>query len=222
MTTAERTAVQTRILIVDDHELIRFGLARAIESQPGWSLVGEASETAEALQIVRRERPELAIVDLRLQQGDGLELVRQIGTSSPETKVLVYSMHDEQLYADRCLRAGAAGFVGKQEPADALLIAIRRVLDGGRYLSPAMTDRILGQSSGRSPANQSPLDSLSDREMEVYELIGAGLSVKEIARHLHLSPKTIEYHRQHIKEKLQLPSSAALARHATAHALDRN
>ncbi|MCC7424755.1 MAG: response regulator transcription factor [Planctomycetaceae bacterium] len=208
------------IAIVDDHELIRFGLAQLLVREPGWTICGEASDVASALALIGAHRPTLAIIDLRLSSGDGLELVRQINIRYPEVLTLVSSMHDEDLYAERAIRAGARGFISKQEPADTLIAAIRQVLEGRIYLSPQMSEKLLTQSMGRrSSSPSSPLELLSDREMEVYQWIGRGLSVKEIARELHLSPKTVEYHREHIKEKLQLPSSHAVVRHATAWVL---
>lgn len=211
-----------RIAIVDDHELVRFGVAQLVAREPGWEVCGEAADVASALQMIRDKQPDLAIVDLRLAQGDGLELVKQVKAACPEVRVLVSSMHEENLFADRAMRAGAWGYVSKQEPAETLRAAIRRVLDGKVYLSASMTERLLIRSTGRSGnADGSPLELLSDRELEVFELLGRGYSVKEIARNLHLSPKTVEYHREHIKEKLNLPSSSAVLRHATAWTLDR-
>jgi DNA-binding NarL/FixJ family response regulator len=221
MTTDVASAPRTAdIAIVDDHELIRFGVAQLIVREPGWTLCGEAHDVASALELIRKRRPTLAIVDLRLETGDGLELIRQVSTGYPDVLTIVSSMQDEELYAERAIRAGARGYISKQEPASTLVAAIRQVLEGRIYLSPRMSERFLSQSMGRkSGGPSSPLELLSDREMEVYQWIGRGLSVKEIASELHLSPKTVEYHREHIKEKLQLTSSHAVVRHATAWVL---
>lgn len=208
-----------RIVIVDDHELLRLGIAHLIRSQPGWELCGEAGESLAALQMIRETVPELAIVDLRLARGDGLELIKRIRDAVPGCRMLVLSMQEEDLFAERVLRAGAHGFISKQEPMPTLLAAIEKVLDGRIYLSPRMTDRILAARSGAPVAATSPLELLSDREMEVFERLGRGMTAKEIAQELHLSIKTIEYHRQNIKEKLQLSGSSAVVRQATAHVL---
>lgn len=208
-----------RIVIVDDHELLRLGVAHLIRSRPGWELCGEAAESLEALQMIRETVPDLAIVDLRLARGDGLELIKRIRDTVPTCRMLVLSMQEEDLFAERVLRAGAHGFVSKQEPLPMLLAAIEKVLEGRISLSPRMTDRILAARSGVTVAAKSPLELLSDREMEVFERLGRGMSAKEIAQELHLSIKTIEYHRQNIREKLQLSGSSAVVRQATAHVL---
>ncbi|AMV18298.1 response regulator transcription factor [Planctomyces sp. SH-PL14] len=211
-----------RIVIVDDHELLRLGIAHLIRSRAGWELCGEAAESLEALQMVRDVVPDLAIIDLRLARGDGLELIKRIRDAVPACRMLVLSMQEEDLFAERALRAGAHGFVSKQEPVPVLLEAIERVLEGRISLSPRMTDRILAARSGGPVAAKSPLELLSDREMEVFERLGRGMTAKEIARELHLSIKTIEYHRQNIKEKLQLSGSSAVVRQATAHVLGQS
>jgi DNA-binding NarL/FixJ family response regulator len=211
---------RVRVAIIDDHELIRFGIMQLINRTPDWIACGEAADQVSGLQLIREKIPDVAIIDLRLKEGDGLELVKQVHLSCPEVRMLVSSMHDEQLYAERCLRAGARGYINKQEPLETLVEAVQRILDGRVYLSPEMTERLLVRTSGRPEgAGHSPLELLSDRELEVFEALGRGLSVKEIAQAMHLSPKTVEYHREHIKEKLQLPSSSAVLRHATAWTL---
>jgi DNA-binding NarL/FixJ family response regulator len=208
-----------RIAIVDDHEVVRFGTAQLIGRQPGWTLVGEAADCASAMRVIRETSPELVIVDLRLPGGDGLELIKQIRASFPEVRTLVCSMQDEQLFAERAIRAGASGFVSKHESVQTLIEAIQKVLDGRVSLSPDMTEQLLNRTAGRAPTVESPLALLSDREMEVFERLGRGQSVKQIAADLHLSVKTVEYHRQHIKEKLKVASSSAVVRLATTHVL---
>lgn len=210
-----------RIAIIDDHEVVRVGIAKLIAHEPGWIVCGEAAEALAGLTLLRKERPDLALIDLRLSGGNGLELVKQATESCPEVLLLVSSMQDERLYAERCLRAGAKGYVCKQESAHTLITAIRTVLQGKVYLSGNMTELLLTRTAGGGGrTGSSPLDLLSDRELEVFQMIGRGLSVKEIAKELHLSSKTVEYHRDHIKQKLQLASSSALLRHATVWALE--
>ena len=210
-----------RIAIVDDHELVRLGVAQLITRERGWVVCGEAATAPDGLRMIAQTRPDLALIDLRLSGGDGLELVKQLRTSCPDVLLLVSSMHDEKLYAERCLRAGARGYVSKQESAHTLIAAIHRVLEGQVHLSETMTELVLARTARRGgPVASSPVELLSDRELEVFQMLGRGLSVKAIAAELHLSPNTIEYHRDRIKDKLQLSSSAAVLRHATAWALD--
>lgn len=211
-----------QILLVDDHELVRFGTARLIEAEPDLEICGEAADAPAALQLVRSTHPHLAIIDLTLRQGSGLDLVKEIKQTFPDVLMVVCSMHDEELHAPRALRAGARAYVHKQESAQMLIHAIRQVLDGKLYVSPHMTEQLLEQAAGSGPASAaSPLESLSDRELQVFELIGEGLTVREIAERLFVSPKTVEFHRERIRNKLQVPNSTALTRHAIAWALER-
>ena len=211
--------VRRRIFLVDDHELLRMGLAQLISTRQEWEVCGQAAEGPTALEQIRHLLPDLAIVDLRLQSGDGLELVRQIRSSASSVRVLVFSQHEEDLYAERCLKAGAHGYVSKQSPVPTVISAIECVADGKVFLSSRMTDRVLARQAGSRDEKRSHLESLSDRELEVFERLGRGKSVKEIANELHLSAKTVEYHRQHIKEKLRIPTSTAVVRLATAYSL---
>jgi len=204
-------------MIVDDHPVVRAGITQVIEDEKEMTVCCEASEPAGALRRARAEAPDLAIVDLSLgDKGSGLELVRALAESSPKVPVLVLSMHDERLYAERALRAGARGYIMKHEARTALVEAIRRVAAGRTYLSPSMSDRILETVAGLRPgqAGQTPLERLTDREREVYELIGRGLGTRQIAESLHLSVKTIESHQAHIKQKLGLRGSSELIRSA--------
>ncbi|AMV19575.1 response regulator transcription factor [Planctomyces sp. SH-PL14] len=206
-----------RIVVVDDHALTRLGVAHVVRSRPDWELCGEAGECVQAIQLVRDVRPDLAIVDLRLPGGDSMKLIEQIRRDVPSCRVLALSAQDEELFAQRVLRAGGQGFISKMEPLPALVEAIEKVLAGRIALSPRMTDRLLAASSGHDFENRSPLECLSNREMEVFDRLGRGSAPKEIARDLHLSIKTVEYHRQNIVQKLQLSGSKDLLRHATLH-----
>jgi DNA-binding NarL/FixJ family response regulator len=204
------------ILIVDDHPLLRHGLAALIKSEPDLDVCGEAATSAAALEAIRQQSPDLVIVDLALDGADGLDLIKTMKARHPEIPALVLSMHDEALYAERALRAGARGYVNKQQLEDMLLVAIRRVLNGETYLSEKtkarFAERFLG---GATLDKDSPLAVLTDHELNVFRLIGQGLCTREIAQQLHLSVKTIESYREHIKQKLTLESGAELVRRAT-------
>lgn len=204
------------ILLVDDHPIVRKGLSILINSQPDMEVCGEAPGMAEAMRILFDKRPEFVIVDLSLENGSGLELVREIIKIEPDTKVLVNSLHEETLYAERVLRLGAKGYINKMEATDKIVEAIRCIQSGKIYLSDKMKEQILYRSVGVSPTeeSQTPVDRLSDRELEVFELIGKGMSVKDIADRLHLSPKTIETYRDSIKTKLHLENSRQVIQHA--------
>jgi DNA-binding NarL/FixJ family response regulator len=208
--------------VVEDHALMRMGIAHLIRNRPEWELCGEADDCVQAYQMIRESRPDLAIIDLRLSNGDGLELIKRIRDSVSTCRMLVFSVHEEELFAERVLRAGAHGFVNKQEPIAAVTEAIEKVLEGRIAVSPRMTDRLLASRSAPASEANSSLAILSDREMEVFERLGRGMTAKEIARELHLSIKTIEYHRHNIKEKLQLSGSSAVVRYATVHVLGRS
>jgi DNA-binding NarL/FixJ family response regulator len=203
------------ILIVDDHPLFRHGLAQLINSDGGYSICGEASSAPEAMALVRKLRPKLAIVDLGLKGPNGIELTKSLRVEFPKMPILVLSMHDEPTYAVRSLRAGANGYVTKQDALGSVLIALREVLDGRVYLSPSMASEVISNVvlTKREPGAD-PTDNLTDRELEILERIGKGEEVKAIAKTLHLSPKTVETHRSHIKEKLRLENARQVARYA--------
>lgn len=204
------------ILIVDDHPLLRRGLAALIESEPDLAVCGEAATCAAALEAVGESQPDLVIVDLVLESNDGLDLVKKMKARHPEIPALVLSMHDEAVYAERALRAGARGYVTKQRLDDTVLVAIRRLLDGETHMSDTLQARLAAKFvGGRTRDADSPLDALSDRELQVFRLIGHGRSTRQIAETLDLSVKTIESHREHIKQKLGLESAAELAHRAT-------
>ncbi len=204
-----------RVLLVDDHPVLRMGLAERINHEADLCVCGEADTAREAIGAVSRQRPDVAVVDISLPDAHGLELIKDLHTLHPRLPLLVFSMHDEALYAERALQAGARGYLMKREPPQALMAAIRQVLNGEIYLSPNMTRRLLGRLAGAGPApTGSSLPDLSDRECEVLELLGEGFSTREIAARLHLSSKTVSSHRENIKRKLQLNSGAALLRYA--------
>ncbi len=204
-----------RILLVDDHPLVREGLTLRISRQPNLTVCGEASTLAEALQQFEQHRPDLVIVDITLKDGNGLDLIQRLKGRDPAVRILVLSMHDESVYAERALRAGARGYINKQEAREHVIDAILRVLEGKLYLSPAAQERLLTVASrGPEELLRPAVATLTNRELEVFEAIGRGLTTSEIAKQLHLSIKTVETHRQRVKAKLNLTTSAELAREA--------
>jgi len=206
---------RARILIVDDHPIVRQGLKRLIDQHADLVVCAEAGDGHEALEAIRASKPDAAIVDIMLAEASGIELIKDIKARYPDVAILVLSYHDEVIYAERALRAGAAGYIMKDESAEELVNALCRVLSGAVYLSEGMASRMLTQLvGGASPAAGSPVERLTDRELEVFEMIGRGKSTREIAEALHLSVKTIESHRAHIKEKLGLETGTELVRYA--------
>src|SRR6201987_4676640 len=204
-----------RIVIVDDHPLFRKGLEELIQSDDSFAVCGEAGNAAEAMDVIRKLSPELAIVDLSLPGANGIELIKNIRAEFPKLPVLVLSMHDESLYALRALRAGADGYVMKHEAMANVIQAIREVFNGRPYLSPTMAAQVITKFAHRQAEGEADaVERLSDRELEVLELIGKGNDVRQIAKALHLSPKTVETHRSHIKDKLDLKNSREVARFA--------
>jgi DNA-binding NarL/FixJ family response regulator len=204
-----------RIFLVDDHPVLRQGMGRLIDDQPDMMMCGEAESPPDALRLLAAAKADVAIVDLTLKGGDGLELVKQIRDRWKDMPILVMSMHDESLYAERALKAGAKGYVMKQEPQETVMAAIRTVAKGQVYLSPTMSAKLLQSFSGpRSAADLPPLARLTDRELEIFRLIGEGQSVRAIAEKLFLSTKTVEAHKEHIKQKLNLKSSNELLQYA--------
>ncbi|MDH3219456.1 MAG: response regulator transcription factor [Gammaproteobacteria bacterium] len=203
----------TKILIVDDHPLVRAGFAQLIGDCPDLEVCGEAADMSEALKQVDATAPDLAIIDLSLAGGSGLDLIERIKARNSKLLMLVASMHDETLYAERVLAAGARGYINKQEAQDRIIHAIRQVLGGKVYLSQNMTERLL---NGLVDANNGrrDIDSLSNRELQVFELIGQGVSTSQMAEQLNLSTKTIETHQAHIKKKLGLGSAHELTQRA--------
>ncbi len=204
-----------RILLVDDHPMLRQGLAQVVNQQPDLVVCGEAGDSGTAMQCVAATKPDLAVVDISLEGRSGLELIKDLRALHPEVPILVMSMHDETLYAERVLRAGARGYVMKKSGGEAVLQAIRRVLNGQVHVSESMSSQILDHFTGAGSAKgHSPMGTLTDREFEVFKFIGDGCSTREIARRLHLSPKTVDVHRQNLKAKLKLPNATSLVQHA--------
>ncbi|HMJ65496.1 MAG TPA: response regulator transcription factor [Candidatus Binatia bacterium] len=203
-----------KILIVDDHAVMRQGLAKLLSDETDLQVCGEAENAPDALKAIGRLKPDLVIVDISLTGRTGIELIRDIRRDHPDVYVLVLSMHDETIYSDRALRAGARGYIMKQEGGKVVVEAIRKVLAGQVYLSEKMTAKFFDRISGGFRAADSPLEILSDREMEVFQLIGDGLTTRQIAEQLCLSMKTVEVHRDHIKRKLSLKDGTALVRYA--------
>lgn len=209
-----------RIVIVDDHALVREGLSKLVNEEPDLEVCGDAADVPGALELVEVEEPDVIVVDISLSGQSGLELIKQINTRFPSIHILALSMHDEKLFAERALRAGAEGYVNKEAPPDKVIEAIREVLAGRIYLSDEMSNRILQRLVDRDQrVEQSPIDTLSDRELEVLELIGRGLTTRQIARELHLSRKTIDTYRDHLKTKLQIKTANELVRYAVAWTL---
>ena len=204
-----------RIVIVDDHPLFRKGLEEMIHSEGTFAVCGEAGNAAEAMEVIRKLNPDLAIVDLSLPGANGIELIKNVRAEFAKLPILVLSMHDESLYALRALRAGAEGYVMKHEAMANVIQAIREVFNGRPYLSPAMAAQVITKFAHRQDEGEiDAVERLSDRELEVLQLIGKGKDVREIAKLLHLSPKTVETHRSHIKDKLDLKNSREVARFA--------
>jgi DNA-binding NarL/FixJ family response regulator len=202
-----------RILVVDDHPIVRLGIRQMIAADPRLTVCGEADCAAEALERVK-SRPDLAIIDLSLKDGHGLELIRSFREAAPDTRVLVLSMHDEALFAERALRAGARGYIMKQEAIDGLVHAIHEVLSGRLFVSGRMSQHLLERLGPDAAAAKSALGNLTDRELEVFELIGRGLNTAAIAERLEVSIKTIETYRSNIKSKLDLRDATDLIRFA--------
>lgn len=208
-------SAKRKIMLVEDHPVMRQGLAQMIDQEADLAVCGQFDEAGSAFAAIESLNPDLAIIDLTLKNSSGLELVKNIKARFPKLAVLVLSMYDENLYAERALRAGAAGYIMKQEAVEKVLAAVRQVLCGGVFLSERMSSRIMTQLvGGKSVAPGSLMERLSDRELEVFGLIGEGNSTRQIADQLHLSVKTIESHRAHIKEKLNLKSAAELVHRA--------
>ena len=202
-------------LVVDDHPVFRQGLVALIRSADRYEVCGEAGSAAEALDALQRSVPDIALVDISLVGQNGLDLVRTLKAAQPSMLILIISMHDEVVYAERALKAGARGYVMKQEAASVMLDAIRTVLSGKIYVSAAMRDRLLEMMFNRREENEAPsVERLSDRELEVLERIGQGYGAAEIAKMLNLSVKTVNAYRDHIKEKLQMSGAGDLRRFA--------
>lgn len=213
--TPSPSAEKKRVLIVDDHPVFRIGIIALINAEPDLHVCGEASSSQSALEAMRRLRPDIALLDISLPGTNGIELIKQMKSEEPKLPILILSMHDESLYALRALRAGALGYVMKAEALTHVLDAMRKTLKGEVYVSKTLSERLIFQAIQSPDGNiGSPVDRLSDREIEVLTMIGRGHSTKEVAAQLHLSVKTIETHRAHIKEKLNFRDGNELVRFA--------
>lgn len=224
---AKPDETRTRVLLVDDHPVMRQGMAAIINEEPDLVVCGEADGVRTAIAAATQTRPDVALVDLSVTDGDGLELIRDFKNRFPDLRTLVLSMFDETVYAERALRAGAGGYVMKAEAATTVMAAIRTVLKGQTYLSPRMSTKLtppLSRERSERAATPAPdatkppgLDRLSDRELQVLRCVGRGMSTREVAEELFISVKTVETHREHLKQKLNLVTSGELLRYAIEH-----
>lgn len=203
------------LFVVDDHAVVREGIVSLLASQPDLAIAGEASTASEALSAMNQHPPDVAVIDLSLKESSGLELIKDLQIRHPQIHILVLSMRDEAFYAERALRAGARGYVPKDAGREEILKAVRAVLKGQIYVSDSMATRVIGRMvSGNADSGHSPMDDLTDRELEVFEMIGMGLATREIAKKMHISTKTVDSHREHLKQKLSLSTGADLTKHA--------
>ncbi|HZR78491.1 MAG TPA: response regulator transcription factor [Chthoniobacterales bacterium] len=200
-----------KILLVDDHPVLRKGMVRLIDANNDFEICGESSNATEAMALIRELSPDLVIVDIGLPGTSGIELTKTIRAEFPKLPVLILSMHEEVLYATRALRAGASGYIVKQDAIDNIAVAVREALIGRRYLSPVIAEQ-MQQNGSASATSADPISLLTDREFEIFELIGKGHEVREISEALGVSPKTVETHRTNIKEKLKLKNARQVAR----------
>jgi len=210
-----QAVAKKRILVVDDHPIVRQGLSLLINREPDLVVCGEAEEAAGAMHVLASARPDVLIVDISLTGPDGLDLLKNIRITHPAVPVLILSMHEESIYAERALRAGANGYIMKQEATEKVLVAVRRILSGEIYVSDRIANKMLKHYiTGSGTLRNSSIADLSDRELEVFRLIGDGHGTRQIAEELHLSIKTVESYQAHIKEKLSLRSARELMQHA--------
>jgi DNA-binding NarL/FixJ family response regulator len=207
-------ATTARIMIVDDHPALCEGLGHRISAQPDLSVCGHAADVDEALEMIREKNPDLVIVDIALKNSDGLELIKAIKSRHSRIRTLAHSMYDESLYADRCLHAGAMGYVNKESNPDEVISAIRQILAGRVYLSPEMTSKVLGRTVSGVKPESDPIETLTDRQLEIFRLIGQGFSAHEIADRLCISVHTVDTHRENIKRKLNVDTGRELNRRA--------
>ena len=222
-TTSRGSASQRTIqlMIVDDHPVVRQGLRTMVDAEHDLQVCGEAEGMSDAMQMYFDHKPQMLVVDLSLENGSGLELIKELIAIDENLKILVCSMHDEELFAERALHAGAKGYINKQEATEQLITAIRQIVAGRVFLSQRMTERMITQQVGSG--NGTPefsIDALSDRELEVFEQIGHGITTRQIAEKLHLSPKTVETYRENIKHKLNLSNATELTQHAVRWVLE--
>lgn len=214
MATKDAEQTKKRVLLVDDHPVLRTGLVRLIDAKDEFVVCGEASTAADAMVLIHNLAPDLVIVDIGLPGTSGIELTKTIQAEFPKIPVLILSMHEEEVYATRALRAGAMGYIVKQDAIDNIASALREALSGRRYLSPVIASQILHNRDEFGPPTEDPMSLLTDREFEIFELIGRGREVSEISEALGVSPKTVETHRTNIKQKLKLKNARQVARMA--------
>jgi DNA-binding NarL/FixJ family response regulator len=222
MTTDSSLQPCYRVAIVDDHPIVRQGLCQAVSRAADLQVCAEASGVVEALQKIDGACPDILVIDLSLDGEDGIDLIDYAKSRAPSIKILVYSAYDEETFAGRVLRAGALGFINKREPISKVVDAIRQVLRGEVYLSPQMTKTLLHRAAIGQTLDSEPLGTLSDRELQVFRLIGEGLSTLQIAGKLQLSPKTVESHRKTIKQKLNIETSTQLSRRAFQWVMEKH
>ncbi len=215
MTHSAVVANKNRVFLVDDHPVVREGMTLLINRESDLAVCGEAEDAQSAAQAVATAKPDILVVDISLNGPDGLDLLKDIRLRHPDLPVLILSMHDESIYAERALRAGAQGYIMKQEATEKVLVALRRILSGEIYVSERIANRMLQRYIGNAGTGRpSSVADLTDRELEVYRLIGEGHSTRQIAEELHISVKTVESYQAHIKEKLSLRSARELVQHA--------
>jgi DNA-binding NarL/FixJ family response regulator len=215
ITGVENPSAKRAVLLVEDHPITRLGLKAVINQQPDLSVSAETDNAASALELVLGKRPDIAVIDISLKTANGIELMKNIAAAAPGLPVLIVSMHDEKIYAERALRAGARGYLMKQEASEKIILAIRSVLKGEIFVSEKTRDNLLHRfTKSKTDDAVFPIDTLSDREMEVFQLIGQGFSTRQIAEQLKLSTKTIDSYREHLKTKLNLSSGSDLVRYA--------
>jgi DNA-binding NarL/FixJ family response regulator len=220
LTSEQRGKKKRKVMIVDDHPIVRRGLAELLAREPDFEVRDGAGNVADALKEVEAFHPDLVVVDMSLNDSSGIELITQIKAGYADVKTLVWSMFDEKVFAERALQAGEMGYVNKKEPIENMVYAVRQVLQGNVYLSPQMTNRLLHRACGGGKLNGDPIQKLSNRELEVFQMLGNGMTTKQIGRKLDLSPKTIEAHRENIKSKLDLKNAAELNRRAVLWMLE--
>ena len=214
---------QSKVVVIDDHPIVRQGLSQMINREPDLVVCGEAEESRSAMQIIASAKPDIVVVDISLNGPSGLEILKTIRQNDPRLKVLILSMHDETVYAERALRAGANGYIMKQEATEMVLTALRRILAGEVYVSDRIANKMLRQLVGGVPRpRQSAIDGLTDRELEVFRLIGEGHGTRQISDNLHLSVKTVETYQSHIKEKMGLRNARELVQFAIQWVISEN
>jgi DNA-binding NarL/FixJ family response regulator len=211
-----------QVLIVDDHELLRNGLRMLLGSEPDFSVCGEAGDLGTARKLLRRLRPDIVLVDLKLPDGNGLDLIKFAKDVHPTARVLVCSMHEEKLYGERVLRAGASGYVNKEDAANKILGAIRQVLSGKLHFSDELVNRVMMRAMSDNELQKSAVETMSDRELEVFRLVGQGLTTREIAKRLHLSTSTVDTYRERLKSKLGVKTGAELIHRATQWVIEND